>query len=61
MLNFSNSERRVLADRRQRDCGPPPSCGERRHTLMRRVLNLGHTSMDDWLARPVKKPAGRKR
>lgn len=56
MLNSFNTERRVLADRRVRDSGPPPSCGERRHILMRRMLNLGHTSFDDWLGRPVGKP-----
>lgn len=54
MLKTSNTERRVLTDRRLRDFGPPAHCGERRHTLMRRVLNLGHTSIEDWLGRANK-------
>lgn len=45
-------DRRRSQDRRQINAGPPPGCGERRHTMDRRILALEVFSLETWMAGP---------
>ncbi len=43
----NNPERRVRIEQRQRDIGPPKTCGERRKKAERRLPSLEEAEMSD--------------
>lgn len=45
------SEKRMLADRRGRDTGPPDGWRERRKTVERRRPEVSEIQFSEWLAR----------